>query len=346
MLARKLIYLLVVFGVTARLAIAEEIPAIRPTKATGAGENRDTALRGALRNAVETGVGMYLDTESEVKNADLISDRILTHSQGYVESYQILKEIPGPIYRIDIAAQVKSLLIKQSLQNERLLPFEGTNVFANAVTNLDRQASAKQLISEALVDYPRGFFAFSVVKPSVRTERGKVFLDFVEISAIFKDAKLKRLIQALDQVALIKERAEKSSRGFDCLKNASRIYYIFTRIDEVFNCYKLDAEVYDEITKALDRFGGWGGSLTSGEQFRRGFSGRYGDATISILLKDADGALIDEKIVGVNEASETPKTAHLGASMTPIFQEIQFRPFNVEVDVDRVQQAKVSRLHS
>lgn len=364
---RGLAYLLVIFGVTAQLAIADEIPAIRPTKAAGAGANRDEALRDALRSAVEAGVGLYLDTASEVKNADLISDKILTHSQGYVESYQIVKETAGSIYRIEIVAQVKSLLIKQSLQNEKLLPFEGTNVYANAVTNLDRQSSAKQLVAETLADYPNGSFVFNMAKPSVRTKEGKAFLDIAEASATFQDGQLKRLLLALDQVALTKERAVKDGRvlwgpeKFICPEAYKDEFgnYIFASIDGIYYCFKVDAEVYDEIKTVQTRSGMSYGYKSNGNEY--GATGEYGGhGIVSVVLKDSQGVTIYEKIVNADlhaEQLEAPRKSI--PSMIPIFQKIEIAgsfseamsqrratgpggrvSLTVEVDVDRINQAK------
>lgn len=348
MRARDLLLLLVLFSITPGLAIADEIPAIRPTKASGAGENRDAALKDALRSAVEAGVGIYLDTASIVKNTDLISDKILTHSQGYVESYQIVKETPGSIYRIEIVAQVKSLLIKQSLQNERLLPFEGSNVYANAVTNLDRQSSAKQLIAELLADYPNGSFIFSEAKPNIRTERGKLFLDFSGVSATWQEGKLKHLIVVLDQVASTKERAEKlNSYRFGCQQaDEDRAgAYITAPIGEIFYCYKVDLDVYEEFQAAENRLGlsgPWTDVWLQGD--RNPHHGYRGITDIGVLLKDANGAAIYEKSIETEIWSEQlagPEKRVPGNPriMISVFQKIEFKPFSVEVDLDRVKRA-------
>jgi TolB-like protein len=53
---------------------------------------RDNAVDDALRKAVEQGVGVFVESETLVENYQLVNDRILSQSRGYVRSYQIVKE--------------------------------------------------------------------------------------------------------------------------------------------------------------------------------------------------------------------------------------------------------------
>jgi len=53
---------------------------------------RDAAIEDALRKAVEQAVGIFLDSETLVENFQLVNDRILTQSRGYIRGYRILQE--------------------------------------------------------------------------------------------------------------------------------------------------------------------------------------------------------------------------------------------------------------
>ncbi|MBM7557539.1 hypothetical protein [Halanaerobacter jeridensis] len=53
---------------------------------------KEKAVNRGLRRAVEQVVGTYIDATTKVENGQLISDRILKDSRGYVKDYQILKE--------------------------------------------------------------------------------------------------------------------------------------------------------------------------------------------------------------------------------------------------------------
>lgn len=69
---------------------------------------RDHALSDALRKAVEQGVGTLLKSETQVKDFQLIYDRISTKASGYVSSYRVLDEqVTGDLYRVTVRAVVK-----------------------------------------------------------------------------------------------------------------------------------------------------------------------------------------------------------------------------------------------
>ncbi|MBD3307002.1 hypothetical protein GF339_11325 [candidate division KSB3 bacterium] len=68
---------------------------------------RDNALVDAQRKAVEQAVGVLMSSESLVENYELVSDRILTRSAGYIQSYEILDERQeGTTYAVRIRATI------------------------------------------------------------------------------------------------------------------------------------------------------------------------------------------------------------------------------------------------
>jgi len=77
---------------------------------------RDHALSDAQRKAVEQGVGALINSETVVKNFQLITDRIYSKATGYVSSYKILSEEPGTdLYRITIRAVVRLANLQDDL---------------------------------------------------------------------------------------------------------------------------------------------------------------------------------------------------------------------------------------
>jgi len=58
----------------------------------GYGISSNEALNDALRSAVEQAVGTLVDSQTLVKNAEVLSDEIYTKSQGFVQNYDILAE--------------------------------------------------------------------------------------------------------------------------------------------------------------------------------------------------------------------------------------------------------------
>ncbi|MBN2585936.1 MAG: flagellar assembly protein T N-terminal domain-containing protein [Candidatus Fermentibacteraceae bacterium] len=93
--------------------LAEGVSAVSGTSLDIA---RDHALDDAIRNAVEQGVGAYIDSETRVSNFQLISDDIYSRSHGYVSSYSIISEsLEGDLYRVSIRACVKTGEIEDDL---------------------------------------------------------------------------------------------------------------------------------------------------------------------------------------------------------------------------------------
>jgi|CXWL01.1.fsa_nt_gi hypothetical protein len=68
---------------------------------------RDRAIEDALRRAVEQVCGTLVMSSSEVKNSQLVHDKILTQAKGYVAGYDVLseKEEKG-VLRITVRAKV------------------------------------------------------------------------------------------------------------------------------------------------------------------------------------------------------------------------------------------------
>ena len=78
---------------------------------------RDKAIEDAQRKAVEQAMGTMISSESVTKNFQLISDRILSLSSGYIEKYRVIseKEIDGEV-EVEIAAIVGMSMLNDSAQ--------------------------------------------------------------------------------------------------------------------------------------------------------------------------------------------------------------------------------------
>ena len=89
--------LLVVLSLScSSLALAQNSKTVLPARdaptvkivAEGAGTTADEALKDAFRNAVRQVVGAVLDAETLVKIDEIISDQVLTYSDGFVKTYE------------------------------------------------------------------------------------------------------------------------------------------------------------------------------------------------------------------------------------------------------------------
>lgn len=70
--------------------------------------SKDEAVNRALRNAVEQGVGVLVDSETMVQNFELLDDKIYSETKGYVKSYEVISDNEGEdgIYRVRVKAVV------------------------------------------------------------------------------------------------------------------------------------------------------------------------------------------------------------------------------------------------
>ncbi len=131
---------------------------------TGEGATRQQAIASAQREAVEQGIGSFVNSETVVVDSQLMNDKILSHSRGYVTGYKILREEKiGDLYRITISAKVdgKSLkddfdslaIVRKNAGNPRILvSFSKNAENAAAIRNRDFVNETYSGIVEALSD--------------------------------------------------------------------------------------------------------------------------------------------------------------------------------------------------
>ena len=73
-----------------------------------AARSRNEALEAAFRDAVEQASGVFIASETEMNNYDLVKDEVLTRSQGFVRKYTILGEgREQDLYKVVIDAEVE-----------------------------------------------------------------------------------------------------------------------------------------------------------------------------------------------------------------------------------------------
>ena len=83
----------------------------------------DQAKRAALREAVEIGVGTLVSAETRVENFALIEDHVLTRTDGYIRSFEVIEQgvIDDQTYQVEIDAVVELGNLHQRLDALELL---------------------------------------------------------------------------------------------------------------------------------------------------------------------------------------------------------------------------------
>lgn len=128
-------------------------------KARGVGANKVEALKDAYRDAVERAVGLYVDAEQQVKNDAVLTDEVLTQSNAYIQSYEIVKEAnENGMFQVRILAKVKRTALTARLTE--VMPAQTVNVgiasrnlHAEVVTETKMQDDALALIQKEFSDF-------------------------------------------------------------------------------------------------------------------------------------------------------------------------------------------------
>ncbi|MBU0717621.1 MAG: hypothetical protein KJ749_05170, partial [Planctomycetes bacterium] len=102
---------------------ADNLPPTRVVvtgKAAGAGlMAQDEARADARRNAVAQACGVFVDAYSKVEGYELVRDRILEHSRGYLTGYDVKREwVEGGISYCEIIATVDAVRLKDTWERE------------------------------------------------------------------------------------------------------------------------------------------------------------------------------------------------------------------------------------
>jgi hypothetical protein len=68
---------------------------------------RDAAVEDAQKKAIEQAIGIYIDSQTQVENFQLLSDNILSQVKGYIKRYNIIDErTDSGLLRVKINAEV------------------------------------------------------------------------------------------------------------------------------------------------------------------------------------------------------------------------------------------------
>lgn len=84
---------------------------------------RDDAIDDALRTGIEQALGMLVESETLTENYQLIEDRIISKTQGYVQNYRVVSEGKRDemLYEVTVEARIKVADIKNDLEGIQTL---------------------------------------------------------------------------------------------------------------------------------------------------------------------------------------------------------------------------------
>jgi hypothetical protein len=178
--------------------------------AEGTGKDEKEARKSAFRDAVSKVVGVLVDAETLVKNDEIISERILEFSGGFVKSYETLKvEKAGDgLVRVRIKATVERLQILGKLRDAKITVTEvrGGDLLAEKMTKEEARKNATELLEKLYSEIPKLIKVDVKGKPRLADDGKGVVLDIL-LSADVKayNAFSKRAVGLLDKIAISKD---------------------------------------------------------------------------------------------------------------------------------------------
>ena len=137
---------------------------------TGVGKDADSALRNALYQAVEQAVGAYVDSETVIKNDEVIREKLLSVAQGFVEKYEVIqppreRSDGSGVWETKVSASVKRSEVGAALRAAGVMQVaaDGTAAWAEQITRLKSREDAMELLEKLIPEIPRNLFVFSIV---------------------------------------------------------------------------------------------------------------------------------------------------------------------------------------
>jgi len=129
---------------------------VEEIEAEGVGVTPDSALQDAFRNAVRNVVGSLVSSATLVVNDQLLLDRVITFSDGFVDYYEDIEtHNEADVFHRRIKAWVRKRDLTQRVREEqKAASLDGRGLYSEVVTKMDRQKSAKAIYTETMDLFP------------------------------------------------------------------------------------------------------------------------------------------------------------------------------------------------
>lgn len=169
---------------------SQEIDKLEKVIATGVGTDFEKAKQNAIRNAIEQVVGTYVTSDTMVKNSMLINDNILTYSGGYVKETKVFsqKRDNEGMFTVQIEASVVGTQLKRKLESLNIATkkVEGGSLFSEAISRVEEQRNANELLTKIISKYPQAAYAIEIGKPEITSTEASTNKANLTIPLIFR----------------------------------------------------------------------------------------------------------------------------------------------------------------
>jgi hypothetical protein len=133
-------------------------PESKQIAVTGIGANPESSEKQAVTDAVRQAVGAYIDANTLVQNEEVIKDRILSVSSGFVKDYRVVspaKQREDGLYEVQILATVETTQMVNALKENNLLSGEvaGSDMWAQASTKVMNAQDAVAMLQAKMPEW-------------------------------------------------------------------------------------------------------------------------------------------------------------------------------------------------
>jgi len=177
--------------------------------AEGLGKDEKEAKKAAFRDAVSKVVGTLIDAQTLIKNDEVISERILEFSGGFIKNYDVIKteKTDGGLIRIRIKATVERLQIVTKLQDAKVTTQEvkGTDLLAEKMTKEEARKNATELMVQLHEELPKLMQAEVLGKPRLNAKNDAVLVNLsLSVDQKRYSEFIKKAVPLLDKVGIEK----------------------------------------------------------------------------------------------------------------------------------------------
>lgn len=250
------------------VARAEDTPELVTVEVEGFGTTPDDARKNALRAALQEAVGTLVDETTAVANDKLISNSILTYSDGLIERVETLQEPTqdrnmGGIYRCKIRAVVKRGDVAKRLEAIPMASsaVAGDQLWAQSVSKVQGVEDGRKLLIEfqknrpidrllvaRVVDKEGNPVSATGLERTPNYDKGTTTLHFA--IQVFEDSETyftryaAPLISLLDKIGTVKEASISLTESvIDSNQRQDRTYGGLNCVENPF--YKIQRDFYD-----------------------------------------------------------------------------------------------------
>jgi hypothetical protein len=135
---------------------ADSTAGILQVVATGVGIDEDTATQNAWSNAIEQAVGVMVDAETLVENDEIVSDKVLTFSRGFIEKFDVVRHWQADgLHHVRIWARVSPGKLAEKLADSKIATrrIPGELLYYQAMHSVAQAQAAADMLRKTLTDY-------------------------------------------------------------------------------------------------------------------------------------------------------------------------------------------------